>query len=275
MVLLGIVGAEKSLAKLVLGLLQKHSDQYQVIFKVDRSYENSHIKSEFSDVDDALLMLTPTLVLDFGEPETAFERTKIYRDYFVAAVMFAPALTKEQLEQLQALRRAPQRSMPSLVIENEVSISLNNVVLQEQVMQTLNVLGPLVSEVNIELQNAAPNFHQRYMPLMKMINNNLGVNEQAFPSTFNNRLMRSGKVQICVLSMSVDGNPADEEINVRIILAEKNVGLGSLTYAFDNHSVFVWRGLSTLLDYLTARLASVNGEIQIDLLPKLVRQCWQ
>ena len=274
MVLLGIVGAKTPLAKLVLDLLQKHSDQYQVIFKVDSSYENSHIKSEFSDVEDALLMLTPTLVLDFGEPKTAFERTKVYRNYFVAAIMFSPALTKEQLSQLHILRRAPQRSMPSLVIENEFSISLNYVVLQEQMMQTLSVLHHLVSEVHIELQNAAPDFRQRYIPLMKTINSNLGLNEQAF-TTCNKRLIRSGKVQICVLSMSADGNPADEEISVRIILAEKNIGLGSLAYAFDNHSALVWRGLDTLLDYLTMRLSAVNGEIQIDLLPKLVRQHWQ
>lgn len=273
MVLLGIVGAKSPLAQLVISLLEQHKENYSVIFKVDRSFENSHTKSEFSDVEDALLMLTPTLVLDFGESKTAFERTKIYRDYFVAAVMFAPALTKDQLDQVQALRRAPQRSMPSLVIENEFSISLNYVVLQEQIMQTLSVLHHLVSEVNIELQNVAPDFQQRYMPLMKMINRQLGVNEKAFPMTCSDRLMRSGLVQICVLSMSADGNPADEEINIRIILAGKNAGLGSLTYAFDNHSELIWRGLDTLLEYLTARLGSVNGEIQIDLLPKLVRQC--
>ena len=272
MVLLGITGAESPMGKLVLELLQQHTELYKVIFTVDRSYKTSRNKSEYADLEDALLSQTPTMVLDFGETKTAFERTKIYRYYFVPAVMYAPAFTEDQLAQLRAVRSGSQRSIPSLIIENELSLS--HALLQEQLMQTLRIFASQVMFVKIYLKNTTDNWLERYQPLLEQINRRLGVKQKTI------KLIRRpdnqteyGKAHVYVLSLSEDQTFAQEEVKVEVCL-DRGLDVVPLTYRFPNHRETIWQGIDRLLTHLITRLSIVNGELDVDVLAQIMHQSY-
>ncbi len=272
MVLLGIVGAQSPMGKLVLELLQQHTENYKVIFTVDRSYKASHNKSEYADLEDALLSQTPTMVLDFGEPKTAFERTKIYRYYFVPAVMYAPAFTRDQLSQLRAVRSGSQRSIPSLIIENELSLS--HVLLREQLIQTLRVFASQVMFVKIYLKETTDNYLERYLPLLEQINRELRVKEKPVKHIkYRGNQVEYGRAYVYLLSSREDQTSVQEEMKVEVCL-DRGLDVVPLTYQFPNHRMTVWQGLDRLLTHLITRLSIVNGELDVDVLAQIVRQSY-
>ena len=269
MVLLGIVGAKTPMGKLALEWLQEHADEYKVIFSVDCN--DKPRKSTFSDLEDALLAQTPTLVLDFGEPKTAFERIKTYRYYFVPAVMYAPALTKEQLSQLQALCLASSRSTPSLIIENELSLS--HVLLQEQLMQALRAFVSQVMYVKIYLKETTDNYVERYQSLLERINRQLGSKEKNISLKRHGNQIECGRALVYVVSLSDDKTSVNEEMKVEILL-DQGLDVVPLTYCFPNHRKTIGQGLEKILTYLLTRLSIVNGELEVDLLAQIMRQSY-
>ena len=272
MVLLGIVGAQSPMGKLVHELLQQHTENYKVIFTVDCRHKRSRGKSEYNDLEDALLSQTPTAVLDFGEPKTAFERTKIYRYYFVPAVMYAPAFTDDQLSQLKAVRSGSQRSVPFLIIENELSLS--HILLREQLMQTLRVFASQVMFVKIYLKDTTDNYLERYRPLLEQINRRLGTKEKTIKLIKRpDNLTEYGRTYVYVLSLSDDQTFAQEKIKVEVCL-DRGLDVVPLTYQFPNHRMTVWQGLDRLMTHLITRLSIVNGELEVDVLAQIVRQSY-
>lgn len=120
MIFLGIVGTQNPMGKLVLQKIEEHQEMYRLCFRVDKNVQKSLKNAVFRDVEDALLTLSPTMVLDFGETKMAFERAKTYLRHGFPAIMLTADFTEEQLELLQALRQA-NPSAPTLVIKQTFS----------------------------------------------------------------------------------------------------------------------------------------------------------
>ena len=86
---LGIVGALSSLGKGVIAELEKHPEEFKIVFKIDDRYpDNNLISGEFLHLEQVLSFgIVPSLVLDFGAPEGIFDRAKFYRTYEIPAIM--------------------------------------------------------------------------------------------------------------------------------------------------------------------------------------------
>ena len=176
MIYLGIVGAESTLGKSVLKQISNNTDKYCVAFTVDVSYESSIKDNKFDDPESALLLSTPTLILDFGPAIGAMERAKSYLWYHVPAIMQTAGLEGEALELLHSVRAA-RGSSPMLVVERCLSSSL--VLLVEQMLQNLRICAANVQQVALDFSYSRDGKFDitPYMPLIERINRCLGYTD--------------------------------------------------------------------------------------------------
>lgn len=280
MIFLGIVGAKSPMGKLVLQKIKEHHKEYQICFVVDSRAQRSRKNAVFTDVEDALLTFPPTLVLDFGESKTAYERGKIYQHYHVPAIMEMDGFDEDKIDLLNAVRRASTNS-PTLVIEP--TFSFNQVLVFEQTLSMLRALAPNVNGVYINFSheplkefNFAP-----YMLWINKFNQALGLNDfkpqaeerlsfDLIPQyKFKSCRCKFGLVEVelmCYLAKAdyCEQDPYDCEL--AIILQQSKI----VTF-FRNKDDDTWRGLEMLIDYVAKHKTAQNAEIS-SILPQLVQQ---
>ena len=241
MIHLGIVGAESPMGKLVLQKIQEHKEKYRLCFKVDASYQNSYQNATFKDVDDALLALSPTLIFDFGEETTAYERGKLYQTYHIPAIMSMAGFDTEKIELLQTIRTA-KGSSPTLVIEP--SFSLNQALAVNQALQMLKLLASDIVKIKFMLgYNNYQNFD--FAPFLKFVDNKKKI--QCSKNTSN-------------------------EFCIDIILQHSHISISSSIEADD-----LWRGMELLAEYVannpTSRTPLLrDGLILSGILPNVVER---
>lgn len=241
MIHLGIVGAESPMGKLVLQKIQEHKEKYCLCFKVDGTVKKSLHDAVFTNVEDALLMLTPTLVLDFGEEATAYERGRIYQTYHIPAIMSMTGFDSKKIELLQTIRTA-KVSSPTLVIEP--SFSLNQALTINQSLQMLKPLASDVAKIKFMLgYNNYQNFD--FSPFLKFVGD-------------------KQKIQWS------ENNP--NEFRIDIILQHSHISIGSSIEDDD-----LWRGLEFLVEYVTNNpttgTASLHGGVILTgILPHLLER---
>lgn len=241
MIYIGIVGAESPMGKLVLQKIQEHKEKYCLCFKVDSTAKKSLQDAVFTDVEDALLMLSPTLVLDFASPNTAYERAKVYQSHHIPAIMPMAGFDTEKIELLQTIRTA-KASSPTLVIEP--SFSLNQALAVNQALQMLELLASDVAKIKFTFgSNDAQNFD--FAPFLKFVDN-------------------KKKIQC--------SENKQNEFSIDIILQHSHISISSSIEADD-----LWRGLEMLAEYVannpTTGTASLHsGVILTGILPHLVER---
>ena len=272
MVYLGLVGAESPLGKLIVRLLDDHRDAYKIVFKVDTSYQKSHQDSLFSDVDEALIMIPATMIIDCEGHDGAYDRVKTYLWHHVPAVMCAVDFSQDELDALTALRRAGQKSVPTLVIEHELSWS--SILLTEQVLSGIKAFATEVTGVHINIFGACNNTQKRCLPLMQKINKILGLNEKGLQLRQSTSSCSLGIVKIAFTGYSANNNPSGEHRTVEVFLQKENSDITSLTWDFNNNMLDFWSGLHQVLDFLQDCPESSEARIWVDVLPHMLRRCW-
>lgn len=120
---LAIVGALSPLGQKVIAELQTKTDEYRIVFTVDPGYECVDVaKAQFQRLEQVLTHnLNPTLVLDFGDYQQAFERAKFYRQNGFPAIMQA-VMGKKNEEMLECLYRSTNLMPSPLVIVPDFSV---------------------------------------------------------------------------------------------------------------------------------------------------------
>lgn len=272
MVYLGLVGAESPMGKMINHLLDNHRDEYKIVFKVDASYQPSKQHNLFANVDDALVMLSATIIVDCDGHDGAFERAKTYLWYHVPAVMCAVDFSQDELDALTALRRAGQKSVPTLVIEHELSWS--SILLTEQVLSGIRAFAPEVTEVHISVFGACKDSSARCLSLMRKINKILGVNEYGLHLKQSKCSCSLGLVKVEFIGRSADDHPSGEHRTVEVCLQKENNDITSLIWNFNNHAFDFWSGLHQVLDFVQECPESSETHILIDILPQMLRRCW-
>lgn len=290
MIFIGIVGAEAPLAKIVLDQLEQHKEMYRLAFKVDRSYKKSLKEMKYSDVEDALLEQNPTIVLDFLDVENAQERVKLYQCYFVPAIMTAE-LSEEVIDSLQALRRSRGRS-PLLVVQN--CLSLGQVMLVEQAVQSLKILGEDVKAVHLDYKIESMQVYDAvpYTVEAKRFNKVLGINENTID--FDSALAEHGFEEGTFRGISFSRFRSKQTfgfVTVSMYLVEQESpfmgGIYDLDIKietqdseeaaalhFESSAADIWHAIVMLTGYACRRMEANDGEIKVNLLPQLVRNCW-
>lgn len=262
---LGIVGAETPLAKIVLEQIKQHKEEYRVCFMADASYKETKSKEKYADADSALLMVSATLVLDFSEnEEEAYQNAKVYTEYHVPAILTTP-LSEDKIELLEAYRKA-RYSVPALLIEP--NLSFNRAMLIEQAALVLKTLGRDVEQVEVDCKYPADKAFdiEPYMPLIKRLNQALGVTEWKSGSVCHNS--RRYEQQIGFVQMRLEKYFAGQDtLQITIKFHASCVELHESSGADD-----IWRGLETLMNYVADGVST--GEVMTTVLPKLVKRYW-
>lgn len=273
MVYLGLVGAESPMGKMINHLLDNHRDECKIVFKVDTSYQKSHQDSLFPDVDEALIMIPATMIIDCKGHDGAYDRVKTYLWHHVPAVMCAVDFSQDELDALTALRRAGQKSVPTLVIEHELSWS--SILLTEQVLSGIKAFATEVTGVYIKVFNACQNSQARILPLMQKINKILGVNERGLQLKQSKSSCSLGLVEVEFIGHSANDHPAGEHRTVEVCLSKgDSADVTSLIWNFNNNVLDFWSGLRKVLDFLQGCSESSEARIWVDILPQTLRRCW-
>ena len=269
MIHLGIVGAESPMGKLVLQKIQEHKESYCLCFKVDSTAKKSLQDAVFTDVEDALLMLSPTLVLDFASPNTAYERAKVYQSYHIPAIMPMAGFDAEKIELLRVIRSS-KTNFPTLVVES--SFSLNQELMTEQTLQMLKVLAPDVQEIIVTLGYDQTDFDfSDCMPMVKSLNEALGISNyppQSAPASFCNKWCKQkfGFVNVILMRTQFMNGMYDGEM--KIMLQNSHIALHYASQTDD-----IWRGLEMLMQYVANHPETDTADLTTNMLSKLVRQC--
>lgn len=265
MMYLGIVGAETPMAKVVLEQIKQHKEEYRVCFMADASYKGAKSEVKYADADSALLMVPATLVLDFSDnEEEAYQNAKFYAEYHVPAILTTP-LSEDKIELLGAYRKA-RYSVPVLLIEPK--LSFNQAMLIEQAALVLKALGRDVEQVEVDCKYPADKAFdiEPYMPLIKRLNQALGVTEwKSGPVCHNSRRYEQ---QIGFVQMRLEKYFAGQDaLQITIKFHGSCVELHESSGADD-----IWRGLETLMNYVADGVST--GEVITAVLPKLVKRYW-
>lgn len=279
MIFLGIVGTKSPMGKFVLEQIKQHKELYRLCFKVDRNAKESLKGAVFTDVEDALLKLSPTMVLDFGETETAYERAKTYLRYQVPAIMPMADFTEEQQEMLHTLWKASQFA-PTLVIEP--TFSYNQVLIIEQALRMLNLLSLNVEEVvlNFGYDRQKDYDLTPYMPWVKKLHHALS-NKTFTPQTEKKILLDFNlgyQCQLCQcrfdrIEVVLERKVYHDKLfmngifnfSLTIQMQQSYISMDSESQSDD-----IWRGLKKVIDYVDSHRNEAN--IQTDVLSQLVHQ---
>ena len=123
MVYCGIVGALNPLGQRVVNFLKDKTDEYRIVFCVDKDYiVNSPSAATYASVEAALSFnQPPTVIIDCDDPSDALERAKSYRFYAVSAIMCCTC-TPDELDTLTRVCGVEEVPTPSILTVPDFSI---------------------------------------------------------------------------------------------------------------------------------------------------------
>ncbi|MBQ9271793.1 MAG: hypothetical protein IJ218_05985 [Alphaproteobacteria bacterium] len=276
MIFIGIVGALSPLGRKMLDVLRSYPSYYEVVWTVDAHYSCDDEKnSEFKILENVFASkMSASLVLDFGDDASLFERAKLYRRNNLPAIIQG-VLSDEQITVLQGFCKETSiiPRYEALILEPDFSI-IKTQMMKNLLCQAHHCVGDVEwIKINIFHHSDRKCLQKSWLYWAKLINKILGVQadnpilkETKFRST-----LSLGVVQIDMrYKFGIDLQ--EESIRIDMFLNDKK---GSLSWQLST-SLLQSRidGITLLMDWYESEHNNnqnlVFGNVLVDVLPTLI-----
>ena len=124
MIYVGIYGAQTPLGKKVINLIESMTDEYRIVFLVDKDYDaNSVTEAKYENLDAALSFnQPPSVIIDCGDADKALERAKTYRFYSVPAILCC-SCKLDELDTICRVHSVEDAQAKALLLVSDYSVN--------------------------------------------------------------------------------------------------------------------------------------------------------
>lgn len=164
------------MGKKVIDLIESMTDEYRIVFLVDKDYEfNSTVEAKYANLEAALSFNSPpTVVVDCGDADKAAERAKIYRFYSVSAILCC-SCNLDELDTICRVHGIEDPQAKALFLVPDYSVDNTRVMTYFMRVETLHRHDVDRLEIDVHLSEGMQPDLGAWLNWARMFNEALGV----------------------------------------------------------------------------------------------------